>query len=135
MSSETHGAIWWSELATRNPEEASIFCARIYGWDIEETEMHDGSIYRVCKQHGRPIAGIFDIANAPAMPQDLSPHWMTYIAVDDVDAAVAEVALAGGQIAQPPFDIPMVGRIAMIVDPTGATVGIITPAPPPPMAA
>jgi predicted enzyme related to lactoylglutathione lyase len=52
---------------------------------------------------------------------------MTYIAVADVDASVGEAETAGGRIVQRPFDIEGVGRIAIIADPTGAIVGIMTP--------
>ena len=52
---------------------------------------------------------------------------MAYVAVDDVDAAVGKVAEAGGQVVQPCFDVPGIGRIAMIADPTGAMLGIMTP--------
>ena len=33
------------------------------------------------------------------------PSWNTYLAVDDVDAATAKVAGAGGQVAMAPFDV------------------------------
>ena len=53
---------------------------------------------------------------------------MTYIAVDDVEATVAATTAAGGAVAQAPFDVPGVGRIAMIKDPSGAVVGVMQPA-------
>ncbi len=54
-------------------------------------------------------------------------HWFTYIAVDDVDAAVEATVAAGGEIRHPCFDVPDIGRIAIIADPTGAAVGIMSP--------
>ena len=37
-------------------------------------------------------------------------------------------AMAGGaQLCMPIFDIPTVGRIAILVDPTGALIGWMTP--------
>jgi predicted enzyme related to lactoylglutathione lyase len=53
---------------------------------------------------------------------------MTYIAVTDVDAACSTAGKSGGAVLKAPFDVPGVGRIAMIKDPAGAVVGLITPA-------
>ena len=50
--------------------------------------------------------------------------WNTYIAVDDVDAAVDKVGSAGGQVLMPAFDIGDAGRMAFVADPTGAAVAL-----------
>lgn len=46
--------------------------------------------------------------------------------VDDVDSRSAMVAGAGGVVLAAPMDIPNVGRLAIIQDPTGGVIGIIT---------
>ena len=73
------------------------------------------------------VGGMFDISNDRF--DGTADTWMSYIAVDDVDAAVAQVAGAGGTVLQQPFDVPTVGRIAQVADGTGAVVGLATPAP------
>ena len=45
--------------------------------------------------------------------------------VDDVDVRTARVAAAGGVVLTGPMDIPKVGRMAIIQDPTGGVIGII----------
>jgi hypothetical protein len=50
--------------------------------------------------------------------------WNTYIAVDDVDAAAAKVAGAGGRLLMEPFDVMEAGRMAFAADPSGAAVGL-----------
>ena len=57
----------------------------------------------------------------------LPAHWLAYVNVPDVDAAAAAAAKLGGQIVVPPMDIPTVGRIAVLVDPQGAAIGIFKP--------
>ena len=52
------------------------------------------------------------------------PMWNTYIAVDDVDAATERAKGAGGQVLMAPFDIMDAGRMAFVMDPTGAAVGL-----------
>jgi predicted enzyme related to lactoylglutathione lyase len=54
------------------------------------------------------------------------PHWMSYIAVDDVDTSAAKVWELGGKVCVPPTDIPNVGRFCVVNDPTGATFSLIT---------
>jgi predicted enzyme related to lactoylglutathione lyase len=54
---------------------------------------------------------------------------MSYIAVDDVDARVNKAVKAGAKLMKPAFDVPGVGRIAILMEPGGAGVGWMTPAP------
>jgi predicted enzyme related to lactoylglutathione lyase len=55
--------------------------------------------------------------------------WMAYIEVDDVDARVAKAKRAGAAIAREPWHVDGVGRIAMLKQPGGGTIGWITPTP------
>jgi predicted enzyme related to lactoylglutathione lyase len=48
--------------------------------------------------------------------------------VDDINATIDEVGPAGGQVAVEPFDIPTVGRSAVLADPYGAMFSVLTPA-------
>ena len=52
---------------------------------------------------------------------------MAYIAVDDVDARMKKAQAAGAQLMRPIFDIPGVGRIAVLEEPGGAGIGWMTP--------
>ena len=123
----THGAIWWSELMTRDVPAAIAYYRDVCGWHIDEVPMPDGP-YFVAVAHGKPVAGIMDIAQVPGL-ENVPPHWFTYIAVDDVDASAEATRAAGGAVDQAPFDVPGVGRIAIVTDPSGAKVGLMTPAP------
>jgi predicted enzyme related to lactoylglutathione lyase len=120
-----HGTIHWSELITGDVEAAKSFFEKVAGWQINEMSMPNGT-YNVCMAGEKPVAGIMsgEMMGQPDHP----PAWMTYIAVTDVDAACSTAGKAGGEILKTPFDVPGVGRIAMIKDPAGAVVGLITPA-------
>jgi hypothetical protein len=50
--------------------------------------------------------------------------WMAYVQVDDVAATLAKVQGAGGKVCMDKTEIPGVGWFGMIVDPTGATLGV-----------
>jgi predicted enzyme related to lactoylglutathione lyase len=59
-----------------------------------------------------------------------TPYWFAFIEVDDVDARIALARPRGAEILQEPHDVPNVGRVAVIRDPTGAAVGLMTSAKP-----
>lgn len=122
-----HGTFHWNELLTDDPDKAAAFYKDVCGWTFEPFPMEDGGEYTVAMAGETPAGGIMNKAQTD-MP-DMPTHWTAYINVDDVDAAVAKVAGAGGTVLAPCFDVPKVGRIAVIQDPTGGVIGIMTPAP------
>jgi len=121
----THGMIWWSELMTRDVAAARRYYEALAGWSFSTMPMGEDS-YHLASRNGQPIAGMMDMSKAPGM-ENVPPHWFTYIAVADVDAAVAATRAAGGRVIKEVFEVPDTGRIAIIADPTGASLGIMTP--------
>ena len=121
-----HGSFHWNELVTRDVEKAKKFYGDTIGWTFDGMPMPDGT-YWVAKMGDQPVGGLFPIAG----PQweGVPEHWMSYLAVDDVDARVKKAIAAGAKLMRPAFDIPGVGRIAILTEPGGAGVGWITPVP------
>jgi predicted enzyme related to lactoylglutathione lyase len=58
------------------------------------------------------------------------PCWLGYVAVGDVDDAIARATAAGASVLMPAWDQPGVGRLAMIADPQGAPLYLMDPLPP-----
>ena len=85
----------------------------------------EGGDYHLMMQGDRPVGGI--MAMVPGLPPGTPPHWTSYLAVMDVDAACRQTRELGGGIIRAPWDVPGVGRIAIITDPTGAVLALITP--------
>lgn len=123
-----HGTIHWTELNTHDPARAAAFYRDVLGWRVDEVAMDDAAPYRIAFAGDTMVAGIFDLAD-PSMA-GVPDSWITYVAVDDVDAAAEAVRRAGGTVHRAPFDVPGVGRFVIAADPGGATLGLITPAPP-----
>jgi predicted enzyme related to lactoylglutathione lyase len=123
----TDRSFHWNELLTNDPEAAKRFYVDIVGWTTQAMPMPSGGTYTILMNGEQPAAGIMDIKETHA-PAGTPPHWTAYIAVDDVDAAVVKVEKGGGKVHVPCFDVEGIGRIAMIEDPTGAVIGIMTPA-------
>ena len=126
--SESHGLVWWSELMTRDVTAAQKYYGAACRWEFEKMAMPDGGDYVIAKVGGKPVAGIMDISSMEHL-KDVPAHWFTYFAVDDVDAEAAAITAAGGMVLTKPFDIPGTGRIAILQDPTGAAMGMMTPEP------
>lgn len=120
----SHGAFMWNELMTNDVEKAKSFYSATIGWTVEEMKMPNGS-YWIAKADGKMVGGIMNMTGVT--PPGTPPHWFSYIEVDDVDARVKKIVSNGGKLVREPFDIPDVGRIAIVADATGAMVGWMTP--------
>jgi predicted enzyme related to lactoylglutathione lyase len=121
-----HGHFHWNERLARDVEQAKTFYSKTIGWTYQPHPMADGTTYWLAIQDGKPVAGIFP-TNRPELA-DVPDGWMSYLAVDDVDARVKKAEAAGAKLMRPIFDVPNVGRIAILTEPGGAGVGWITPA-------
>lgn len=125
MSHEwSHGTFYWNELMTRDIDAAKRFYGDTIGWNFEAMPMPDGT-YWIAKSDGEAVGGIFPLTS----PQfDGVPEgWMSYLAVDDVDVRVKKAQSAGADLMRPIFDVPGVGRIAILREPGGAGIGWMTP--------
>ncbi len=118
-----HGEFCWNDLATNNPEASKSFYAELFGWQFKEGDA-DGMKYTEISLDGqKQFGGIWQLTEEMG---EIKPHWMSWVAVDDVDAIVEKVKELGGSVCVPPTDIPNTGRFVVINDPTGATLSLIT---------
>ena len=124
--SDHHGAVWWTELMTRDVEGAKAYYGDVCGWTWETMPMGEDGEYHLAMRQGKPVAGMMDMSLMAQMT-GVPPYWFSYFAVDDVDEAVRATEAAGGKIIRAPWDVPNTGRIAILEDPTGAAMGLMTP--------
>ncbi|MEY2872854.1 MAG: hypothetical protein RLZZ373_225 [Pseudomonadota bacterium] len=118
--SQRHGTPVWYELMSKDPLAARRFYTAVVGWAIDESPPTGSAMdYRIISAGDGLVGGVFRLTEDMCQ-QGASPCWMTYIGVDDVDACVAAIVSAGGSVQMAAFDIPNVGRIAMVSDPQGA---------------
>lgn len=120
-----HGTFHWNERLTRDVEATQRFYRDTIGWTFEAMPMPNSS-YWCAMMDGKPIAGLFPI-NTPDY-EGVAEGWMPYLAVDDVDARVEAAVKAGATLMKPIFDVPGVGRIAILREPGGVGIGWMTPA-------
>lgn len=119
-----HGHFHWNELMTRDVEAAKAFYTRTVGWSFDGMPMPEGT-YWVAMMDGAPVAGIFTMTDT--MFAGMAECWFPYLAVDDIDVRVAAAKAAGATVTREPWHVEGVGRIAILKQPDGATVGWMTP--------
>lgn len=120
-----HGHFHWNELMSWDVERAKAFYAETLGWTFDSMDMGPQGTYWVAMDGDQTVGGMYEMSknDYEGMPE----AWCPYVAVDDIDARVDKARAAGATVLAEPFDVPMVGRIAMIREPGGALVGWMTP--------
>ena len=117
------GVFVWDELGTTDVDGAQRFYEQVFGWTTNELGPEYGG-YRIFNRAETGIAGLMSVPD-----ESIPPHWQPYVAVDDPDRTTANAIQLGGSALMEPMDVPNVGRIAVLRDPQGATLGIIRPEP------
>ncbi|MBY2912471.1 VOC family protein [Rhizobium leguminosarum] len=126
--SETHGKFIWCELMTPDTSAAAKFYSSVVGWTTSEMKMEGMPTYTIFEANGIGVAGLMEFP-AELEGKGIPPNWTGYVDVDDVDQSAKDFAANGGSVRRPPEDIPTIGRFAVVADPHGAVLCIMTPAP------
>jgi predicted enzyme related to lactoylglutathione lyase len=116
------GKFVWRDLHTESPAAVKPFYASLFGWEYVETTAM-GRPYTIVKSGGQPIGGI--VKAERQVPQQPNSQWLSYMSVPDVDRATEQTRSAGGSVLAAPFDLPKVGRGAVVIDPQGAPLGLL----------
>ena len=109
------GVPCWVDTEQPDVEAARHFYAELFGWTFADAIPAEApGTYLIASLGGRDVAAI-----GPA-DGDARGDWNTYIAVQDADAATANVRAAGGSVTLEPVDAGPGGRLAGCADPLGA---------------
>jgi predicted enzyme related to lactoylglutathione lyase len=118
------GHFCWNELVTSSVPAAKKFYGSLLGWKTKP--FGKGAVeYTIILKGKDTPDGIGGMMKCPTPGNPA--QWIPYVLVDDVDATVKKAAKLRGKVCMPPFDVPTVGRIAVLSDPQGAAFGIIKP--------
>ena len=116
------GTFCWNELLTRETGPAQTFYTELFGWTTEEKDMGPAGTYTLYKNGETFVGGMMAIQGEQM--ENVPPNWLSYVAVDDVDASTTKAQGLGAKVCVPPTDVPNIGRFSVITDPTGATLGL-----------
>jgi predicted enzyme related to lactoylglutathione lyase len=116
-----HGTFSWVDLRTTDVGAAKKFYGPLLGWTFDDQEVGPDMVYSMAKLGGQTACAV------SSMPKEMAgvpPHWMSYVTVDDADAIAKKATANGGKVVAGPFDVFTHGRMAVLSDPSGATVAV-----------
>ena len=111
----TNARFVWHDLMAADVEGAKSFYGELFGWKFKRGEGDSNYEHIYAGEQG--IGGVMKNDPQTGAP----PHWLGYVAVDDVDQTVATITTNGGKVYMPKMDIPTVGSFAVTADPDKAS--------------
>lgn len=114
------GEFCWETISSPDLERARSFYRDVFGWVEQSMPGGGGTVFGTGPEMQD---GVADLQKAEGMP----PAWMTYVVVETIEDARARAEKLGAQVVVPLIEVPHVGRIAFIADPTGGHIGLFQP--------
>ena len=108
------------ELSTSDTAKAKAFYSSLFGWEFTDNDMGNNMIYSTFKPSSGPGGGLF------SMP-DMPTFWLAYVGVEDINASTEKAKSLGATIHKGPMEIPNIGWMTILADPTGATIALFQP--------
>jgi predicted enzyme related to lactoylglutathione lyase len=110
------------ELSTTDPRKARAFYGKLFAWKMKDLPMPGFGTYTVLDA-GKGTGG--------GMMKQLIPGagsaWMPYVLVKDIDAATKKAKKLRARILKDVTEVMGMGWLSIIVDPTGAMLGLWEP--------
>jgi predicted enzyme related to lactoylglutathione lyase len=115
----------WNELITTDQKKSGDFYSQLFGWQLKEVDAGSLGTYTIFQQDGEDVAGMMN----PTIEytQKLGARWYAYVNVHDIDKAIIRAKELGGTLIAGPDDIPGVGRVCLLADPTKALIRLMQP--------
>jgi uncharacterized protein len=107
------------ELNTPDLAKAKDFYGQLCGWSFTDNQTPYG-VYTTFQPDSGPGGGMVSMPDAPTT-------WLVYIGVDDVQAATKKAASLGAQICVDSTEVPGIGWMSLLIDPTGARIALWQP--------
>ncbi|MGI8985124.1 MAG: VOC family protein [Acidimicrobiales bacterium] len=120
--SAPNGAPCWVDLMTSDVGRARDFYTQLLGWTAGDADEAFGGYFMFSKD-GVAVAG-----GGPVMPgAGAADIWSIYLATDDAEKTVEAASANGAQVVAPAMAVGDLGTMAVVVDPTGAAIGMWQP--------
>jgi predicted enzyme related to lactoylglutathione lyase len=109
------------ELSTIDVPKAKDFYGNLFGWKLEDVPMPSGTYTMI--DVGEGTGGGIMQHPIPGVPST----WLAYVLVDDIAAATEKARSLGATVIKDVTEIVGAGWLSIIVDPTGASLGLWKP--------
>lgn len=110
------------ELNTTDPDRARTFYGNLFSWKYSEMDMGPAGTYTLIQPGEGPGGGMMKhpVPGAPS-------SWLVYVQVDDIRSATDKAKSLGAQVMKEVTEVPNAGSFSIILDPTGAPLGLWQP--------
>src|SRR5579862_590690 len=112
------------ELSTTDVSKAKSFYGALFDWKLEDVEMGPGFTYTMIGVGGGTGGGIMQ-----QMIPGAGSAWLAYVLVDDIAASTEKAKSLGAKVMKDVTEVMDMGWLSIIVDPTGAPLGLWKPKP------
>lgn len=116
------GKVVFVELVTPDLAAAEHFYGGLFGWTFRDFQVGT-SQYAEASLDGHVVAGLVH-KDIPA-GERRQPSWLSFIAVQNVDATEKVAIQNGAKVLREPHDVPVRGRQAVFTDPQGAVFAVL----------
>ena len=110
------------ELNTTDLAAAESFYRGLFDWTLSEVPIGPGHTYTMIGV-GEGTGGGMMTHPVPGAPS----AWLAYVGVDDIQAATEKARSLGAQVMREPMEVMDAGWLSIIIDPTGAALGLWQP--------
>jgi predicted enzyme related to lactoylglutathione lyase len=110
------------ELNTTDVDKAKAFYGKLFEWTLEDVPMGPGGSYTMIKV-GQGTGGGMVKHPVPGAPS----AWLAYVQVEEIKAATEKARSLGATIMQDVVEVPGMGWLSILIDPTGAALGLWQP--------
>src|SRR5262249_4278398 len=114
------------ELNTTDLGKAKSFYSGLFDWKLEDVPMGPGGTYTLIGFGNGTGAGMMTHP-MPGAPSS----WLAYVQVDDIAASTNKAKSLGANVIKDVTEVPGAGWLSIIMDPTGAVLGLWKPKAPP----
>ena len=115
------GAPCWIDLLTSDVEKSKEFYTALFGWSYEVGDQDKYGGYAMAFKDGKSVAGLMP---NPENGQGSPDMWTTYFRVENIAESMETAKNAGAIAYMDPMEVPAQGKMAMLGDPGGASIGM-----------
>ena len=109
------------ELNSTDVNKAKTFYGKLFDWKLEDAPMPGGTYTMIGVGEG--TGGGMMKQMIPGAPSS----WLAYVGVDDIETATKKAKSLGANVLKDVTEVPGFGWLSIIVDPTGAMLGLWKP--------